>query len=336
MHEETDSTTRAGGARLPATAALLALGALGPLAVQAQTPARFYLDTLSGSSAVPLIVESVSGNTNPFDPAHTVTPGADFDATLAMVGYGHTFSLFDRAALAAIFLPMGRISGDVTLGGGRTFGQSASGFGDPTLEFAINLIGPPAQKDIPDAMRYEPGFSLHLLADLALPIGEYDSDQALNIGMNRWYGRIGAPITWQVGAWVPGRRTTLELLPSVWLFGENSDYVGQTLETEPMFQLDAHLTRDFTEHLWGSLDAVWFNGGAATIDGVKGDANDTFGLGLTLGYSIKENLQLTFGYKSTLNDSNPGDMQMDSFNLSLLFGWHPLVEGSRRLQENPH
>ncbi len=334
MPEDTHPITRARGARLFASA-LFALSALGPLVAQAQTPPRFYLDTLSGASAVPVIVESVSGNTNPFDPAHTVTPGADFDATLAMIGYARTFALFDRSALAAIILPMGRISGDVTLGG-RTFKQSASGFGDPMLEFAINLIGPPAQKNLPDAMRYEPGFSLHLLADLALPIGEYDSNQALNIGQNRWYGRIGAPMTWQLGPWVPGRRTTLELLPSVWLFGNNNNFVGQRLETDPMFQLDAHLTRDLTEHLWGSLDAVWFNGGKATINGVKGDSTDTFGLGLTLGYRINDNLNLTFGYKSTLNDSKPGDMQMDSFNFSLVFGWHPLIEGSRRLKEQQH
>ncbi|MCK7481112.1 MAG: hypothetical protein M0C28_30840 [Candidatus Moduliflexus flocculans] len=32
----------------------------------------------------------------------------------------------------------------------------------------------------------------------------------------------------------------------MWLFGDNNDYVGQTLKTDPMFQLDAHLTRDFT------------------------------------------------------------------------------------------
>ncbi|MCO5760479.1 MAG: transporter [Chromatiaceae bacterium] len=332
MHEDTDSTMRAGGARLPA-AALLALSALGPLAAQAQTPARFYLDTLSGSSAVPLIVESVSGNTNPFDPAHIVVPDADFDATLALVGYARTFALFDRSALAAIILPMGRISGDVTLGG-RTFSQSASGFGDPMLEFDINLIGPPAQENIPDVLRYEPGFSLDLLADLALPIGEYDKDQALNIGQNRWYGRVGLPMTLQLGAWVPGRRTTLELLPAVWLFGDNDDYLGQRLETEPMFQLDAHLTRDFTEHLWGSLDGVWFNGGEASIDGVNGESVDNFGLGFTLGYSLNDNINLTFGYKSTLNDSDPGDMQMDSFNLSLVFGWHPLLEGSRRLKES--
>jgi len=74
---------------------------------------------------------------------------------------------------------------------------------------------------------------------------------------------------------VPGRRTTLELLPAVWLFGDNTDYVGQTLETDPMFQLDAHLTRDFTEHLWGSLDAAWYSGGQATINGVQGKNSTT-------------------------------------------------------------
>ncbi|UHD18810.1 transporter [Thiocapsa bogorovii] len=311
---------------------LLAIGALGPLQALAQVPARFSWDTLSGAIAVPLIFESINGNTNPFDPAHIVTPGANFDATMAIAGYARTFALFDRSAMAAILLPMGRISGDVTVAG-RTFNQSASGFGDPMLELGITVIGPPAQKNIPDVMRYEPGFTVKLLADLALPIGEYDSDQPLNIGQNRWYGRLGLPVIWQLGPWVPGRRTTLELLPAVWLFGNNTDYVGQTLETDPLFQLDAHLTRDFTEHLWGSLDAVWYNGGQASIDGVQGEKLDNLGVGLTLGYTIKENLNLTVGYKSTINDNAPGDLQMDGFMATLVFGWHPLIEGSRRLKE---
>ena len=330
MKDDKGSMKRAGWLRL-ALPALLALGALGPLQAQAQMPARFYWDTLAGSNAVPLIFESISGNTNPFDPAHTVTPGANFDATMAIAGYARTFALFDRAAMAAILLPMGRISGDVSVAG-NTFSQSASGFGDPMLEFSINVIGPPAQKNIPDVLRYEPGFSVDLLADLALPIGEYNSDQPLNIGQNRWYGRFGLPIVWQLGAWVPGRRTTLEFLPAVWIFGDNTDYVGQTLETDPMFQVDAHLTRDFTEHLWGSLDAAWYSGGQATINGVQGEKLDNLGLGLTLGYVINENLNLTLGYKSTINDSAPGDLQMDGFMATLVFGWHPLIEGSRRLK----
>ena len=59
---------------------------------------------------------------------------------------------------------------------GEPVAQSVSGFGDPTVEFNLNLIGPKAQKSIPDALRYEPGFSLDVIADLAIPIGEYDGE----------------------------------------------------------------------------------------------------------------------------------------------------------------
>ena len=313
-------------------ATVLAMGALAPPPSSAQVPARFYWKTLSGASAVPVIFNSISGNTNPFDVAHTVTPGANFDATMAIAGYAHTYSLWDRSAMAAILLPMGRVSGEVNLPTGRTVSQSASGFGDPMVEFNLNLIGPKAQKNIPDVIRYQPGFSLDLLADLALPIGEYNSDQPLNIGQNRWYGRVGFPVIWQLGDWVPGRRTTLEFLPAVWMFGDNTDYVGQTLKTDPLFQLDAHLTRDFTEHLWGALDASWYSGGRASINGVEGKKLNNVGLGLTLGYTVNSNLNLTVGYKSTIGDSAPTDLRMDGFMVTLVYGWHPLIEGSKRLK----
>ena len=312
-------------------ATMLAMGALCPLQSGAQVPARFYWKGLTGANAIPLIFNSVSGNTNPFDPAHTVTPGSSVDATIAIAGYARTFSLFDRSAMAAILLPMGRVSGEITAAG-RAFNQSASGFGDPMLEFAINVLGPPAQKNLPDTLRYEPGFSVDLLADLALPVGEYDSKQPLNLGQNRWYGRVGAPIVWQLGSWVAGRRTTLEFLPAVWLFGTNNDYVGQTLKTDPLFQVDAHLSRDFTENVWGAIDLAYYSGGKSTINGVAGSKLNNFGGGLTLGYKINDNLNLTVGYKSTFNDNAPGDLRMDSFMVTLVFGWHPLIEGARRLK----
>jgi hypothetical protein len=250
-----------------------------------------------------------------------------------MAGYARTFSLFDRAAMAAIILPMGRISGDV-IANGQTINQATNGFGDPMFEFNINVLGPPAQKNLVDALRYEPGFSLDAIVDLAVPIGDYDSSQVLNIGQNRWYGRLGFPIVWQLGPWVPGRRTTLEFLPAVWLFGNNDDYVGQTLETDPMYQLDAHLTRDLNERLWAALDGAWYNGGKASIDGVEGEKLDNLAFGFTLGYQISENLGLTVGYKSTVNDSDPEDLRMDGFMVTLVSGWHPLVEGAGRLQED--
>jgi Putative MetA-pathway of phenol degradation len=308
-------------------AALLALAALFPPQVLAQMPARFYWKNLSGGNAVPVLFSSLSGNTNPFDPSHNVKVDGTVDTSLLMTGWAHTFALGDRAAVGAIILPMGRISSGV---GAVT--ETANGYGDPMLEFTYNLIGPKALRNIPDVQRYEPGFSLDVLFDLALPIGEYDNTKSVNLGQNRWYGRIGAPIVWQLGDWVPSRRTTLEFLPAVWLFGDNNDFTGKKLKTDPMFQLDAHLTRDFTKDLWGALDVVWYNGSGSTLGGVSIEKINNVGAGFTLGYTVNDNIGLTVGYKSTVNDSKPSDMRMDSFMVSLVFGWHPLIEGMKRLK----
>jgi len=114
----------------------------------------------------------------------------------------------------------------------------------------------------------------------------------------------------------------LELLPVVWLFGDNDDYVGQTMKTDPLFQLDAHVTRDLTEHFWAAVDASWYYGGKATINGVPGEKLNSVGVGLTLGYQINDNLNLTVGYKTTVDDSGAGDLQMDYFMVTLVYGWH--------------
>lgn len=311
-------------------AALIVCGAVFTSTASAQLPARFYWKTLVGTNAVPVLGMSVSGNTNPLDPAHTVLPGANVAATLAIGGYAKILPLFGRSALIAVLVPMGRISGDVTIGAVES-GQDASGFGDPLVEFNINVIGPKPIRNIPDLLRYEPGLSVDLIADIVFPIGEYDSEQPLNIGQNRWYGRVGAPIIWQLGAWVPGRRTTLEFLPSLWVYSNNNDFVGSTLETDPMFQLEGHATRDLVEGLWASLDGTWVTGGKSTIDGDEGESLNNIGAGVTLGYQINDKLQLTTSYMATINDSDPDDLRLDSFKISLVYGWHPLIEGMERL-----
>ena len=301
------------------------------LAAFSEVPARFYWKTLSNTNAIPVIASFMDGNSNPLDPSHTVTPNTQIEGKILTAGYGKVLPLWNRSAMVAVLVPMGSLTSDVTFAG-LTAKESSSGFGDPLLEFNINLIGPPSIRNIPDLQRYEPGFSLDLIVDLALPIGEYDKNQTLNLGQNRTYGRIGAPIVWQLGAWVPGRRTTLELLPSVWLFGNNDEFDQQTLETDPSFEMDVHLTRDFTDTLWGSLDLVYMNGGDSKIDGTTVAGTDSTTLGFTLGYALSDSLQLTVGYKSTIDDG-PGDLEMSAFSISLVAGWHRLIEGVKRLGE---
>ncbi len=313
-------------------AAILVLGLLLTLSTaMAEVPPRFYLKTLVGTNAIPVIKMDITGNANPLDPSHHISGDVSIEADILIAGYAKIFKINDRAAMLAFLAPMGDITSD-TIIAGNISRQISSGFGDPIIEFNINLIGPEAIKSIPDIIRYEPGFSLDLIFDLALPVGEYDKSQSVNLGLNRWYGRIGAPIIWQFGAWVPGRRTTLEFLPSIWLFGDNNDFVGQNLETDPTFELDTHLTRDFSMHMWGSLDAIYISSGDSKINGVTTSGSDSTSLGFTFGYQINDGLQLTLGYKSTIGSADVGDLDQSSFMISIISGWHPVLSGAERLK----
>jgi hypothetical protein len=292
--------------------------------------ARFYWKSLMGTNAIPVIVNSMGGNANPFDPSNSIIPGSDFSATMSMAGYAKMLPLGKRSGMVSILVPMGRLSGDLLLGG-LDYSATTRGFGDPMLQVSVNVIGPKAIMNIPDMLRYKPGFSVDIVGSLAFPLGEYDNTNPVNIGQNRWYGRIGTPVVWQIGPWVPGKRTTLEFLPAIWFFGDNNDFVGTTMETKPMYQLEGHITRDFMERIWGSIDVISYSGGKATIDGVEGDALNNLGMGGTLGYQINDNMQLNLSYSSTVNDKDDEDLKMDGFRITFIYGWHKLIEGMRRL-----
>jgi len=294
---------------------------------------RFYWKGLMGTNAIPLIGGSMGGNANPLDRSSNVIPGANFESSTSLVGYAKMLPFGKRSGMVSIMAPMGRLSGEVSLDG-KDYSATARGFGDPMLQIGVNVIGPKAIMNLPDMLRYKPGFSVDIIGSLAIPIGEYDNTSPINIGQNRWYGRIGTPVVWQLGQWIPGKRTTFELLPTVWFFSDNTDFVGKTMSTKPMYQIEAHLTRDFMERVWGALNVVSYSGGKATVDGVEGSSLNNLGVGGTLGYVINDNMQLNISYTSTINDSAAEDLKMDGFRVTLIFGWHEMIEGMHRLKSN--
>ena len=311
----------------------VAIGVVLPASLFAQGDGpRFYWKTLVGMYAVPVIGSSMSGNANPLDPSHQVVPESDFNATMVMPGFARIIPLFKRSAMVSVIAPMGRITSNISSGVIETT-QTARGFGDPMLQLGVNVIGPKAIMNIPDMIRYKPGFSVDIIGSLAVPIGEYDNESPVNIGQNRWYGRFGAPIVWQLGSWVPGKKTTLEALPAIWIFGDNNDFMGgKKMKTKPMYQVEGHLTCDFMERMWGSLDFIWYSGGQATIDDVVGTQINNSGIGGTLGYHVNDNMQLTIAYVSSINDKAAEDLKMDTFRVTLIYGWHNLIEGMHRLK----
>jgi hypothetical protein len=128
------------------------------------------------------------------------------------------------------------------------------------------------------------------------------------------------------------RRSVSDGSSPVWWFGNNNDLLGQTPRTDPMFQLHAHLTRDFTVHRGSGLDLSWYKGGGSTIDGVPRAKLDNLGVGPTPGRTVNQHLNFTFGCQSTVDDSAPTDLRMDGFMGTILCGRHPVIEGKRRLK----
>jgi len=307
---------------------------------------RAYWKARDGTHVVStqyLFLDMNASDTQTFDPSHFIYPNSEAEADLFMASYAYHYTLLDRPSSIAVNLLGGSADVDVDtnfipseflppgVAPGASFNQSATGFGDPTVQLDINLFGTPPLKSTVDLLNYEPTWTIDAAVMLAVPIGSYDDDQLINMGQNRFFGRFALPMKYHFGAFAPGSMTSIELTPSVWLFDQNDDFLGQKLENDPLWQLEAHVTHDFTRSFYGSLDFLYRRGFQSEIDGVEvGDELEVGNVGLTMNYQVTDNLALRAGYSSNLF----GDSDLDNsvVRLQLVYGWHELSENIKKLR----
>ena len=317
----------------------------GP-AIAVDDGARAYWKLRDGTDVVSfqyLNLDMQASDAQQFDPSQFIYPNADTEADVMIASWARHMTLFNRPSSLALNLIGGSVDVDVDTSlvppgflppgvtPGNSFSQSASGYGDPTIQLDVNLLGTPPLVSTVDLVNYEPTWTVDAAAMLALPVGSYDDDQLVNMGLNRWYGRFALPVKYHFGAFSPGYRSSFELTPSVWLFGENDEFMGQTLENDPMWQLEGHLTHDFTRTFSGSVDMLYRTGFQSEINGTKvGDELDIGNLGFTLNYQVTDNFIVRAGYSSNVF----GDDNLDSsaIRLQLVYGWHRLMENKKKLE----
>ena len=201
--------------------------------------------------------------------------------------------------------------------------RSSSGIGDLYLQGVVNLIGAPALSAEAFA-NYKQETVLSLLVGVTAPTGDYEGNRLLNLGMNRWNLRVGLPFMQTLGDWIPGEITTLEILPSVWFYGDNDEsLLGTTLTQDPMVTLEAHITRDITPEIFVSLDYFIQRVGKTFYDGVQdADAHTSDSLGLTLGYMLNAQTQCQLRYAGTLNPNpDEGELEADMFQFNINYFW---------------
>jgi hypothetical protein len=289
-----------------------------------------------------LRVDIDASSTKQFGPGQYIYPNADVEAQLFIVNWSHFFTLYDRPSSLNFALAGGDVDVDASSSlpvefappglAGTSFSQSSSGFADPSIQLVTNLFGTPPLRSNVDLLNYEPTWTLDAAAMLAFPVGEYDDNKLVNIGQNRWFGRFALPLKYHFGAFTPGYRKSFEITPSVWLFDDNDDFLGQKLENDPMWQLEGHLTNDFTPDFYGSLDALYRHGFQTELNGVKvGDKLDVGSVGFTLNYQLNDNCAIRAGYSS--NVFGDSDLDTSMFRIQFVFGWHKAMENFKKLTD---
>jgi hypothetical protein len=309
--------------------------------------ARAYWNARSGTHVVSfqyLHWGITAGDAEQFDPAQYIYPNTTATANIFIANYAHhfTFPLLKKPSSISAAVAGGsvdvKIDTDVVPGRflppgvarNGSFSQSSTGFTDPNTQLVVNLFGTPPLKSGVDLLNYEPTLSVDAAFLLAFPIGAYDDDKLVNIGLNRWYGRIAFPSKYHFRVFSPGYMSSIEVIPSVWLFAKNDDFLGQKLENDPLWQLEAHWTHDFTPSFTGSLDLLYRAGFKSEINGKNvGDKLDIGNLGFTLHFKATDNLAVRTGFSSNLF----GDKDVDNslIRIQFVYAWHPASENMKKL-----
>jgi hypothetical protein len=194
------------------------------------------------------------------------------------LGYGHVFDLWGRTAQLDVALPYAWVSGSAVING-KMEETAISGLGDPQMRASVLLYGGPA---LPAAEfgNYEPDVVVGVALAVTAPLGQYDSDRLVNVGTNRWSFRPELGLSKTLGP------ITLELIPSVTLYTNNTDFLGHTLEKEPVYAVQGHVVYHTRIGFWMALDAIYYTGGRETINGKTGSEPDHSRFGATIAIPI--------------------------------------------------
>jgi hypothetical protein len=259
------------------TSLMLAVAAATPLGAQQLEP-RAYSPSPVGVNFLGIALADSRGGVV-FDPA---LPFEDVHAhiNIGTPFYGRTFALFGRSASASIAVPYAWGTADGLVGEER---QSIrrSGFADPQLRLAVNLVGGPAMTPREFAARVR-RTTLGASLVVSCPFGEYYPAKLVNLGANRW------AVKPELGLSQPAGRWDLELYAGVWLFTENDDfYGGKHRAQDPLGAVQSHIVYTLRPGAWVAWNFTYYWGGATTLNGQhNNDRQGNTRTGLTLAIPV--------------------------------------------------
>lgn len=174
-------------------------------------------------------------------------------SNISIVRLIHFMDIGGMTFAPQVLLPFGHVY-DARIAG-QSLG-SASGMGDPIIGMTFWPINQPAAG--------ASGRYLGIIPLVYLPWGNYDKDDALNLGENRF--KIDLQAGWVEPLW---GKISMELYADVVAYGHNHDAGSgrQTLKQDPTYQLQGNLRYDFNPSQRLALGYSASTGGKQYLDG---------------------------------------------------------------------
>jgi hypothetical protein len=251
-----------------------------------------------GANILVFHASSLNDANRSFDPS-LVTPNLKFDTSIGIIQYARAMELGGRFVTLT-----GMLRGGKSTRKSDKPDQNAesSGLADPTVAASINLVGIPPLS-VEEFRVFQPGSVVNLFLAATLPLGEYDSSNLVNLGSNRWAFRVGLPMMYPF-EWIPGKLTTLELVPNLNFFTENPD---KQLKQDALLTLEGYVTQNVTSKFWVSLGFLYNRGGKTRIKGVQQNGTQkSFSLSASLNYNFSPKWALGFRFGETVAQNEFG------------------------------
>ncbi len=214
------------------------------------------------------------------------------DAQLTMhtevLAYARTLDLWGRSGKFDIILPYSELSGTAMFEG-QLHERNVSGFQDPLVRISTKFYGAPALS-MQDFATYRQNTIIGGSLQISAPQGKYDADRLVNLGANRWFIKPVFGISKELGP------VAIELSTGFFLFTDNDAYFnGKTLEQDPVWTTQLHLTYSFGRGMWAALSGTYDDGGGTTVNSQDRDdrqGNSRIGATLALPISARHSIKL--------------------------------------------
>lgn len=196
------------------------------------------------------------------DPALPITD-AELTLHTGLLAYARSLDLWGRSGKVDVVVPYSGLSGSA-LFMGQEREREITGFHDPRFRLSVNLYGAPALS-FEEFADYRQDLIVGISVAVTTPLGQYDSERAVNLGTNRWSVKPELGISKAVGP------VTLELAAAATVYTDNDDFLGRTREQDPLYSFQGNVIYQFPFGIWGAVTATYLTGGRTTVDGRRSD-----------------------------------------------------------------